>query len=562
MPVPETLPESRGFAGGARAALFVLVVSTVCHLAFSSLGFNPTDDGFILAYSRRILDGQVPHRDFISIRPCLSPLLHLPIVWLGGGYTYWLSRWFVWLEFASIAWISTTMIERQSGSKLGRVETMLMAFISFALSANFFPICAWHTIDGLLLAFSGIWLALSRRLSWKTAGYLFLGASGLCKQNFLLLSPLALCILGNWRSWRYWIATASPLILYIGFLFPLGALPDARDQLLSQIDLYQYGIVAYAACDVGIAFGTGWLLARLLYGSADELLFSIPGNLAMWIRIATIAVGILSASVIALHFRKIVGLSFVLLGVAAGFAVFLSLKRAWLTQRLWRMALLVVGIGWVSSVSIGHNSPMLTMGPLFTLLFVCSVQRSGMFSGTRGRSTVALSCAIVVLCGFVWLRTQHIYREPPADRLVWPIDTVLPGGRFLLTNANTYDFLNDLSRAADQAQCGGKTYAILPDCAGYWVKATQGNPLCVDWAQSIELSNQLLVARVVRDLDLSRDSNVVFVQKYEAESLRNGMQALGSNEQHGGPYPRYPISEYVRQRYRKIGETDFFDIYQ
>jgi hypothetical protein len=44
-------------------------VAAAAHLLYSSLGLNPTDDGFTLAYARRILDGQIPHRDFVIIRP-------------------------------------------------------------------------------------------------------------------------------------------------------------------------------------------------------------------------------------------------------------------------------------------------------------------------------------------------------------------------------------------------------------------------------------------------------------------------------------------------------------
>lgn len=83
---------------------FLLIVPTLAHLLFSWRGFAPVDDGFTLAYSRRILEGQVPHRDFVIIRPFVSPLLHTPFVLFGGDYTYWISRFFVWFQFACISW--------------------------------------------------------------------------------------------------------------------------------------------------------------------------------------------------------------------------------------------------------------------------------------------------------------------------------------------------------------------------------------------------------------------------------------------------------------------------
>src|SRR5438128_4730574 len=89
-------------------ASFLILVPLLSHLLFSWMGFTPTDEGFTLAYSRRILDGQVPHRDFIIVRPFFSPLLHVPVVFFGGDYTFWLSRMFVWFQLAcmSLMWSS------------------------------------------------------------------------------------------------------------------------------------------------------------------------------------------------------------------------------------------------------------------------------------------------------------------------------------------------------------------------------------------------------------------------------------------------------------------------
>src|SRR3990172_49476 len=96
----------------------LLALTIAVHLIFSPLGFNPTDDGFTLAYSRRLLEGEVPHRDFIIIRPALSPLLHVREVWLGGDHTYWISRLVFWLQLAVISFLWTLLI------KIGRAHVL------------------------------------------------------------------------------------------------------------------------------------------------------------------------------------------------------------------------------------------------------------------------------------------------------------------------------------------------------------------------------------------------------------------------------------------------------
>jgi len=87
------------------AVLFLAGVPLIAHGLYSWMGFNPTDDGFTLAYSRRIFDGQIPHLDFIIIRPFLSPILHMPEAAWAGDNMLMVSRFVVWAQFACIAWI-------------------------------------------------------------------------------------------------------------------------------------------------------------------------------------------------------------------------------------------------------------------------------------------------------------------------------------------------------------------------------------------------------------------------------------------------------------------------
>ncbi|MBN1406002.1 MAG: hypothetical protein JW946_05730, partial [Candidatus Omnitrophica bacterium] len=92
--------------------LFLIVVPAAAHLLFSYMGFNLTDDGVLLAGCRRILEGEIPHRDFISIRPAGSYILHLPFVFFDQEYTFWISRLFVWFQLACIAWCWVEIIGR------------------------------------------------------------------------------------------------------------------------------------------------------------------------------------------------------------------------------------------------------------------------------------------------------------------------------------------------------------------------------------------------------------------------------------------------------------------
>ena len=148
---------------------------------------------------------------------------------------------------------------------------------------------------------------------------------------------------------------------------------------------------------------------------------------------------------------------------------------------------------------------------------------------------------------------QHIFREQPARNLTERLDSVLPGGKGIRTNQNTYNFLVDLQDAIRLSRKSGKTYAIIPDCAGWWVKSQQINPLPIDWVQGVELNKPALITRVIQDLELLRNTNTVIVQKVEAKRLRDGFVSFG---------PQFAVVEYVRDHFIKVNETSLFELYK
>jgi len=128
--------------------LFLTLVPTIVQLLISWMGMTPTDDGFFLGMSRRLLDGEIPHRDFITARPVGTGILWTPIVFLGGDYTIWISRFFVWFQIAGIAWIWTVLIHRMLKQVIGPTEQTALALIAFVGTATTFIITPWPTIDG------------------------------------------------------------------------------------------------------------------------------------------------------------------------------------------------------------------------------------------------------------------------------------------------------------------------------------------------------------------------------------------------------------------------------
>ncbi len=168
--------------------------------------------------------------------------------------------------------------------------------------------------------------------------------------------------------------------------------------------------------------------------------------------------------------------------------------------------------------------------------------------------TTLIIAGVAILLSFGVSRPYYIYREQPSSELTKPLGEVLPGGRLIYTNPNTYDFLVDLNNAADTVSAKNKTYAIIPDVPGYWVQSRQPNPLLVDWPQPVELGNQYLIDRVIEDLAAKRGEVIVIVQKVHAFYLPDGFVPLDEDQ--------YPVVQYVRTHFEKTHETEFFELYE
>ena len=530
----------RRFGGGWWPGLaFVTVVATIAHSAFSRMGFNPTDDGFILAYSRRLLEGEIPYRDFISIHAIGSPLLHLPFVAFGGDQTFWISRYFVWFEFALTAWAWTTVCARVIQPEMNQTTKFAYAGIGFMFCIHYFPVMAWNTMDGLMFVSLGLMLCTSDSRSQRDLGYLIIGLAYLCKQNFLPLAPVAIWMWGDVTRGRSWLAAALPGLLFIAYLLIASALPDAFTQLTARSELVDVGVLRYLweySFPWGVLFGL--LFGRLAQGEGQPF-----ASVALY--------AVLAAAAIALGEGRFLWTpSFGLLGVVLGAGLFLWHRGSDLPQH-WRLALMAVMIGWCASISLGYNTPALAAG--ISVVFLLTLQHRTSVSPAFLMPVLTVCLIIVTAANYWQARHKHIYLDVQSAQLTEDTFDLFPGLQRIRTGPNTAVFLRDLERAV--ALAGDRPFAIIPDLAAYWVKAGARNTLPMDWPLGDILIRDELIERVTGTLAGGDRPQVVLVQKVRANALARGFIALPESQ-------RYVVATYARTHLRKIGETEYFELYE
>jgi hypothetical protein len=248
--------------------------------------------------------------------------------------------------------------------------------------------------------------------------------------------------------------------------------------------------------------------------------------------------------------------SYAIFGLALG-AVLSELRRRGARDSGVRFGALALAAAWTASISLGYASPALAGGALATaLLGACTASFHAAPEPRRARPALALTLATAGLVVAVWAhaRRTHPYHDLPAQQLTHRLDAVLPGARFLRTSENTYALVADLDRAVTAT--GGRRYAILTDFPCWWVKARERNPLSCDWPQSTELARLELAHRVIGDLERMRGRGRVIVQKVYTFPVARGFLPIADDD------PWYFAARYVRGAFRKVGETEWFEIYE
>ena len=534
--------------------LFILLISSVCHLLFSKLGFNPTDDGFILAYSRRILQGEIPHKDFISIRPVLSPIIHLPILIVGKQNVLIFSRFFVWLELSFISWCWIIIIERFLKLKLTVLYKIILALITFFISVNSFQIMAWHTIDGLVLITTGLLLYTSSKNNWKNLSIFIISCSYLCKQSFIFVPLAILLISDDWKKIKYWITIALPIIIYFTFSLFTNSFKDTFIQLTSKKGILT--IISFFNLErklwTGIALG--FILMTIP-------IFEIIKSSSKYDKIKFISYFLLSfipliyscTTFLNYNYPNMVDHAFLLFGFVLGIVLFSFLANDEKNAELKNIGVVLIIVAFCVSLSMGASNPALFSGTLIGFLIIFSLSLIVNNNVKIIFKTLVILFLILLSISFFNIRTNYIYREQRGEYLTERLDNVLSGANGIFTNVNTYSFLADLKKAVQISLDSNKTYSIIPDIAAYWITSKERNPLPIDWTLDVELSDDILKNTVKNKLNYLRPDNYVIIDKIDTWELQNGFTPIGNN---------YYIVNYVKSNFTKINETKYFEIYK
>lgn len=512
--------------------LFILIVTAICHLLFSKYGFNPTDEGFVLSATNRVLHGQIPHVDFSSVRPLGYAYLHIPELLISKTHFFLVSRFVFWLEQVLIAFLWVRFLIRFSKQEISWFNKYALAIICFIFNVHYFPCSVLHTIDGLLMCVIGLNIIISEK-RFSFLGFIFIGFAALCKQNYLMALPIFIFLLGRKKVLLNFTAGLLPIIIYIALISFYGGWSELIIQLSGHNELAKVGLLSYTKSRL---FFTGIITSFIILKHRNiitrHLLFC-----------TLMLVCFYAMYTYRYHERY----SFLILGACIGAFMVTVIKSEFKFSVIFTIG---ITLGWCVSISIGYNSPALFLGAILTSLYLY------LNNSTTAKPFLKINYMLFILTPFLvlfcYIRYHFIYRESPKSTLSYSLNNLVEGASGIYTNKNTFLVLLEL----DSLKKTIPGVIAIPDFTSCNILHSHKSEILTEWPNKTEVPNQKILDFIIHPI-INDTSTLILIPKYNTSVLCVKFEKTSPEK-----VSDFLLLSYIFKHYEKIQEYRYFELYR
>ncbi len=560
----------------------------------SNEGFNPSDDGVVLAQSYRIINGEIPHNDFISIRPVFSGVLHtihfaspFPIIISG--------RIFVLLQFFlfSFLWayiLIKNFLTIESKSKYVIIFS-LTGISVFVLNVNTYHLYPWTTIDGIffsLIGFSFLIKLFSGKISsfkkdfYTTTALFLFSLAALCKQNFVFLAVfIFLYIICSFLKEKRLkvlpiviITGGLPFIIYLVMLISTDSFQYFIQQMTGRTELFETGFLSYIKSFLKARFLplNFIVLILLLFAFLDRIKpnFISKKNLLPYF------------SAEKKSFWQITILLYLLMTIYATFRIFfgndyrsMTNEVFWIVLILFVMAIyikslsqiqktiivLIILLSWTSSISLGVNFPVYMLGVLISLNFILINhinKKLQLFVFSKKQKNV-LPYIFTILAGLlfwvsIWGQRNTNYRELAASNLTKNLSDLFPEFGEIKTNPTTFEYYSDFKKLYDANPKMHGHFVLLPNNAAIYPLLKNPNPFPLDWIQKDEYIGAEKQLHERLENILKNEKVYLLLDRFNSKEMATKLIEMN--------YDDYSYITIIKERCKKVSTgSEFFDVY-
>lgn len=518
--------------------LFISILF-VYSIFWARYGLDTHDGGFILGLSKRIIEGDLPYKDFIYVRPPLTIYIHA-LSFLFNDYTFYFDRLLTIIEIATYSFVSAYLIFKFTEKKdfIGFATVIIFIF-----SIHNFPMFGWHTVDAIFFSTIGVLLYGNR--SFLTAGIFFFLAV-LCKQNFIVI-VLFFILLSYFKDklLPYIKGLFLAVTLFYFYLYCFDLKENFVEQVFSQgsiNDILKSGFLGYI-----IAFYNKKtmlvLLVSLLFSFRITKTYNLKLNdflivfhtTSLFLFSATFFTRAVTNSGENYSFFMVTFDESKALLVTAFFAVFFN--KQYRDQKIYSLFL----ISWCSSISWGYAVPALFMAPCILPIFMLS-------TGKIKENLVLIFLLVLAILSF-FSALAYPYGESARYDTFVDVPEFMHKVRFLKTSPEKLRKWNQVREITEQYS--KKNIVILPGFTQFDSILNRKPISILDWEINAEIPNKL--QSKVYD-SICKENVIALIEKETINIILN-------NPDYGKERFDSILSKKVFSDWSKIDEKKYFIIY-
>lgn len=507
----------------------LVIFSTIAYFAdyIETEGICPTDEGVILSQAFRIFNGEIPHRDFIDVRPSLSCFIH-SVYFFFDFPVVPASRWGVLIEYFLFSAFVSVLACRLFSVKFSDKKVTILFFLSmlwlcFLLNLNNHTLFPWTTVDAVFLSIIGFFFLFQLFYSkgvksiFMTFFSLFSASSAvLARQSFVFVALVVFCIAAFFwvkqkKSSGVLVSILSagiPLILYVIYLYTHNALPQFIEQMTGRTELFSTAVIRFIKSFIKARLFVIYLilLGILIYWggyfvkNGKQQTFNFIKNktkqyssLIFYISLIFLLLTIsYSYNFFFIVDRMYLNNPFeffwinIFVGIYVVILGFANLKQRFFIG-------LIFLLSWTSSISLGSNSPVYITGVLamcnVVLLFYLMQKTKPDFTQKiplKYQKAGLLLFLVSFFCVSFYGQKKVNYKEQSAWNLKNNLGTLFKNYGSIKTNDRTFAYYKDLRKIIDTIPDIKNNFVIAPNGAVTYPLINSRNPFPVDWLQRDE----------------------------------------------------------------------------
>jgi hypothetical protein len=482
-------------------------------LVYGPYGLEDGDNGTVFSISWSMYHGVFPYRDFVYIKPPMSPYFHSLPLYISEEFAYLFNRMFYYVQVFSYSLILSHLACKMFTIKR-RDIVYFIAIVGALISIHNYPPMPWNTIDGVFFSAIGIYFLFQDKKTWwkLLLAAFFVSLGVLCKQSFYFFPVFITVYLLFTKQFKTtaWFIGFGLLFAasFLGVLYANGALELFFEQMFSFTSGSSFWRTGFHTYYMGLK--TNFLIVAVMIIIVWLLKKLAPQNLVyIFVQLVIAAILIyLFVNEDPFHTVKqsIIQTLFV-------FSVFFSVWSARRNTAYWFL-LLLLSLGWCASISNGFNTPIDVSTPIVFAIFMFVFSTSSVpFRKSTGFVVIALY-VVTFYIGY-----QNIYMDSDRKELTYDMGEVYPQLATIKSDKETFDKYTELKTLSQQQT----NYTVLPSVTLAHYLTETVNPIGIDW-----VFNHHIADRFDEYIAKLEDNNVTVllendfetsVNNYEEESL-------------------------------------------